>query len=83
MSHGSGKALKRLGVMVLLAAALAAPARAADEAAWPAKPLRMLIPYPPGGSTDIVARLVTTRLSDALRQQVIDRKSTRLNSSHT
>ena len=50
---------------------LAGPTLAADDGPWPSKPLRMMIPYPAGGSTDIVARLVTTRLSEGLRQQVV------------
>ena len=39
----------------------AAPARAADE-----KPLILVVPYPPGGSTDILARIMQPRLSQEL-----------------
>ncbi len=59
------------GITALLGLAAPAASLAADEAPWPSKPLRMMIPYPAGGSTDIVARLVTTKLSEALKQQVI------------
>ena len=44
---------------------------AAAQGAWPNRPLHLLVPYPPGGSTDILARLVGQKLGDALGQQVI------------
>jgi tripartite-type tricarboxylate transporter receptor subunit TctC len=48
---------------------LTAPLRA--QTAWPNKPLRMIVPFPPSGSTDIVARTVAERLGVALGQNVI------------
>ncbi len=41
------------------------------QAAWPAKPIRIVVPYPPGGSSDIIARAISQPLSDALKQPVI------------
>lgn len=38
---------------------------------WPTKPIRLIIPYPPGGQTDIVGRWLGARLSDALGQPVV------------
>lgn len=38
---------------------------------WPAKPVRFIVPYPPGGGTDVIARIVQPRLSDALGQTIV------------
>ncbi len=42
---------------------------------WPTKPIRLVVPYPPGGGTDVVARLIAEPLTQALNQSVfIDNK---------
>ena len=38
---------------------------------FPNRPLRYIVPFPPGGSTDIVARIIAAGLTDALREQVV------------
>jgi tripartite-type tricarboxylate transporter receptor subunit TctC len=51
------------------AATLLAPRTFAQ--AWPARPLRVIVPYTPGGFTDITARLVTQKLQDRFGQSVV------------
>ena len=43
----------------------------ASAAAWPERPIRIIIPWPPGGSTDIVGRILAADLTARLKQQVI------------
>jgi tripartite-type tricarboxylate transporter receptor subunit TctC len=67
---------KRAFLATTLAAAVAATAVAAiagpaSAQAWPARTLKILVPFPAGGPTDLVARLVADRLSAGLGQSVI------------
>jgi tripartite-type tricarboxylate transporter receptor subunit TctC len=55
----------------LALAALATFAFNASAQQWPNKPLRIVVPYPPGGSSDIIARAISQPLSEALKQTVI------------
>jgi tripartite-type tricarboxylate transporter receptor subunit TctC len=55
----------------LIGAALLLAAPAAAAQAYPTKPIRFVVASPPGGSPDILARVVGTKLSEQLRQQVI------------
>jgi len=61
---------RRTVLAMLLAAVLGAraPARAED---YPTRPITMIVPYPPGGGVDAMARIVADKLSEALGQQVI------------
>src|SRR5258706_4712499 len=54
----------------LLAFALALPSLAPAQE-YPAKPVRMVVGFPPGGGTDVVARIVTPRYSELLGQPVV------------
>ncbi len=54
-----------------LSALLCGTAAMAQPAAWPSRPIRLVVPYPPGGSSDIIARSISQPLSEALRQPVI------------
>ncbi|CAN5855289.1 tripartite tricarboxylate transporter substrate binding protein [soil metagenome] len=60
---------RRSATVAALAAFLPATARA--QGAWPSKPIRLIVPYGPGGSADQVGRLYGEKLSAALGQQVI------------
>jgi tripartite-type tricarboxylate transporter receptor subunit TctC len=53
------------------AAALPAVSRLASAQTYPARPVRIIVPYAPGGTTDIVARLIGQSLSERLGQQFI------------
>jgi tripartite-type tricarboxylate transporter receptor subunit TctC len=50
---------------------LAAPNIAEGQAAWPDKPVRIIVPFAAGGGTDLVARPWAEKLSQAFRQQFI------------
>lgn len=52
----------------MIGAVFALPARADD---YPSRPITILVPFPPGGSTDIMMRLVASKASEALRQPII------------
>ncbi len=55
-----------------LTGAAALPARAAEApATFPTKPIRLIVPFPPGGSTDILARAIGQKLTEAWGQSVV------------
>ncbi|TWO72444.1 tripartite tricarboxylate transporter substrate binding protein [Caenimonas sedimenti] len=63
--------LTRRQILGATAAAVTAPAAFAQASAWPSKSVRIVVPYPPGGSSDIIARSISTLLQDTLKQTVI------------
>ena len=60
----------RAAAAALIGVVLVAPSPVAAQA-YPSKPLRMIIPFPPGGATDIGGRFIAQKLGEALGQQAI------------
>jgi len=54
---------------LLLAAIVTGPALAAES--YPEKPIRMIVPFPPGGGTDALSRILAPKLNEALGQQIL------------
>ena len=64
-----------LALIIALLTATVMPATA-QTAKWPLRPVRVIVPFPPGGSTDIIARLISPHLTQEFGQQfVIDNRS--------
>src|SRR5215472_2376610 len=61
--------VKIAGLFLALAAAGTAPALAQSD--YPTKPVRLIVPFPPGGSNDVVGRMIAIQLSDRLGKQVV------------
>src|SRR4029077_8256074 len=61
----------RLLSIALTSAVIATSAIAAGEDGWPERPLRLVVPFPAGSSTDIIARIVAQKLSHRLRQPIV------------
>ncbi|MGE6212949.1 Bug family tripartite tricarboxylate transporter substrate binding protein [Comamonas aquatica] len=57
--------------LALAAAATVVAGSAWAQAAWPTKPITLIVPFPPGGPTDVVSRIVGKELSDRLGQPII------------
>ncbi|MCR0983087.1 Bug family tripartite tricarboxylate transporter substrate binding protein [Roseomonas populi] len=63
--------LSRRALLAAGGAALAAPAALRAQTAWPTAPVRVILPYAPGGPTDVIARLLCDTLSQRLPQRFV------------
>ncbi len=64
----TGKRLLAAWAAILAVAVLAVPASAQE---WPARPVRIVVPFAPGGTADTLGRLVAQKLSDSFKQQFV------------
>ena len=58
-------------VFLLLSTFLAFPAAAQDAQTFPSRPIRIVVPFPAGGPTDINARIIAQRMSEDFKQPVV------------
>src|SRR2546427_8330978 len=58
-----------IAILALSLACITAPCMAA--VAWPEKSVRLLVPWAPGGSTDVIARIISSELTKRLKQTVL------------
>ena len=63
--------MNRRSLLALTATGLAAPGLSRAQDTWPDRPIRLIVPWPPGGSTDTIARLFQPRLAEALGKPVV------------
>lgn len=63
--------MKRRGLIGVVGMALALGAAGALAQSWPSQPIRVVVPYPPGGANDVVARIYALHLQQALGQPVV------------
>ncbi|HEX9392036.1 MAG TPA: tripartite tricarboxylate transporter substrate binding protein [Usitatibacteraceae bacterium] len=69
--HKAGQPLGRIVLAAFAILAAAVPIDQVSAQEYPNKPIKLVIPYPPGGATDVIGRVVALKLSEALGQQVI------------
>ena len=64
--------MHRRHVLSCLAASIAAPAAFSQTTEWPAaRPITYVVPFTPGGSTDVVGRTIAEKLQASLKQSVV------------
>lgn len=60
-----------VAVTLAVASAPAAAQTSGQAAPWPSKPIKLVVPYAPGGTTDVVARMVAEYLGQKLGQNIV------------
>ena len=70
-SHSSQTHCRRMLYRVITFAILAVVSLQSSAQDYPAKPMRFIVPYPPGGASDVVARLIGQKMGETWKQQVI------------
>lgn len=60
-----------IAIAALAAAAPAALSPAGAQSEYPTRPIRLIVPYPAGGATDVVARIVAEKMTDTLGQTIV------------
>ncbi|MEJ1172525.1 Bug family tripartite tricarboxylate transporter substrate binding protein [Variovorax sp. CCNWLW235] len=76
MASSFSRSLRNPARRALIALALPLVAGAAFAQAWPAKPITVVVPFPPGGPTDVATRIVAQKMSQGLKQNIlIDNRS--------
>src|SRR5215216_5805989 len=63
--------MKRILKTISLSFAALAVAGAVQAQQWPSKPIKIIVPYPPGGTSDILARAVGQKLGEAWGQPIV------------
>jgi tripartite-type tricarboxylate transporter receptor subunit TctC len=63
--------MRRRHLFSLAVSGLAAPSVLRAQGAWPDRPVRLIVPFPPGGSTDTIARILQPKVSEVLGRQVV------------
>jgi tripartite-type tricarboxylate transporter receptor subunit TctC len=69
--HHAMPDLRRRTLLAGLGAGLAAPAMGQGTGGWPDRPIRIIVPYPPGGSNDTVARILQPRMQEILGRPIV------------